>query len=160
MNLKKYLIAILFLSCAPLSQASYIANRDFLSVGQGARANAMGEAFVAVADDASAIFWNSAGMTQMRGDQLSVTYADRFDGLSREAQLHYGRRGRTGMWGFGYAGSFITDIPVTQSLTQADLNAIQNGTFAPATTNAKSVVDNGLMFSYSRPLSLDRKSVV
>ncbi len=34
----------------------------FLRIGVGARASAMGEAFVAVADDASATYWNPAGL--------------------------------------------------------------------------------------------------
>ncbi len=37
----------------------------FLKVPQGARATGMGSAFVAVADDASSIFWNVAGIAKM-----------------------------------------------------------------------------------------------
>ena len=134
------------------ASGAYIANRDFLSVAQGARANAMGEAYSAVADDATAIFWNSAGLTQLQQDEFDASYADRFDGLSKEAQMHYARRGRKGMWGFAYAGSYVTDVPVTQSLTQADLDAIQTGAFAATDHPTKSVLDHSLLFSYSRPI--------
>ena len=35
---------------------------EYNFLGAGARANGMGDAFVAVADDATAIFWNPAGL--------------------------------------------------------------------------------------------------
>jgi hypothetical protein len=39
---------------------------QFLKMGVGARACAMGEAFAAVADDASATYWNAAGLRQLK----------------------------------------------------------------------------------------------
>ena len=41
------------------------AGAQFLKIGVGARACAMGEAFVAVADDPTAIYWNPAGLRQL-----------------------------------------------------------------------------------------------
>jgi hypothetical protein len=41
------------------------AGAQFLKIGPGARAVGMGEAFVAVADDASAIWWNPAGVARI-----------------------------------------------------------------------------------------------
>lgn len=38
---------------------------QFLKMGVGARACAMGEAFTGVADDPSALFWNQAGLSQL-----------------------------------------------------------------------------------------------
>lgn len=37
----------------------------FLSIGQGARASAMGSAFVAVADDWTSLYWNPAGIASL-----------------------------------------------------------------------------------------------
>jgi hypothetical protein len=48
---------------------------QFLSQGGGARAMAMGEAFCAVADDASALFWNPAGLTRLNSPQLLATHS-------------------------------------------------------------------------------------
>ncbi|MDD8019311.1 MAG: PorV/PorQ family protein, partial [Bacteroidota bacterium] len=45
-------------------------------IGVGARATAMGETFVAVANDASALFWNPAGITQFAEDQVIVSHTD------------------------------------------------------------------------------------
>ena len=41
------------------------AGAQFLKIGTGARAVGMGEAFVAVADDASTIWWNPAGVARI-----------------------------------------------------------------------------------------------
>jgi len=41
--------------------------------GYGARAKGMGNAFTAVADDATAIAWNPAGLTNLYGTELSIT---------------------------------------------------------------------------------------
>ncbi len=39
----------------------------FLSIAQGARATAMGGAFVSISDDQSALFWNPAGLAKLQG---------------------------------------------------------------------------------------------
>ncbi len=36
---------------------------QFLKIGVGARAASLGESFVAIADDASSLYWNPAGIT-------------------------------------------------------------------------------------------------
>ncbi len=48
---------------------------SFLKIGAGAKAIALGGAFVAVADDASAGYWNPAGLAQISGPVMS--FADR-----------------------------------------------------------------------------------
>jgi hypothetical protein len=51
---------------------------QFLKIGVGARPAAMGGAFVAVADDANALFWNAAGIARIDADksQLSLNHAN------------------------------------------------------------------------------------
>ena len=49
-----------------------------LGIGIGARAEALGGAFVAIADDPSALYWNPAGITQVSSISLQVTKADWF----------------------------------------------------------------------------------
>jgi len=43
---------------------------DFLKIGIGAKAGGMGGAFVGLADDPSAVFWNPAGLSQLDCSQL------------------------------------------------------------------------------------------
>lgn len=45
-------------------------NGTDLGMGTGARAIGLGGAFVSIADDASAVFWNPAGLTQIKRGQL------------------------------------------------------------------------------------------
>ena len=49
---------------------------QFLKMGAGARAEGFGETFVAVANDASALYWNPAGMTQFADNQVMLGYTD------------------------------------------------------------------------------------
>ncbi len=53
----------------------------FLKIGVGGRACGMGEAFIAVADDATALYWNPAGIAQCRGVSLSAGYNLWFAGI-------------------------------------------------------------------------------
>ncbi len=46
----------------------------FLRLGNGARAGGMGEAFTAVADDATSIYWNPAGMAAVEEVELNLTH--------------------------------------------------------------------------------------
>jgi hypothetical protein len=46
---------------------------QYLKVAVGARAAAMGGAFVAVADDATALFWNCAGIARIEPDKSELT---------------------------------------------------------------------------------------
>ncbi len=78
---KRSLLAIgfLFLFSAPAFGAKYAG--EFLSLGVGARALGMGGAFVGVADDATACFWNPAGLSQLNRKQLSLMHAETFGSL-------------------------------------------------------------------------------
>ncbi len=51
---------------------------QFLKIGVGARGAGMGGAFVAMADDATAVFWNAAGIARIDADksQLSLNHAN------------------------------------------------------------------------------------
>jgi hypothetical protein len=53
----------------------------FMESGGGARAMALGGAFTAVADDASATFWNPAGLSTITAPQLLLMHEERFGGL-------------------------------------------------------------------------------
>ncbi len=56
---------------------------NFLKIGVGAKATAMGEAFTALADDGSSIYWNPAGLTQINDKQFFATYNTWFQSISQ-----------------------------------------------------------------------------
>lgn len=74
-------LLVYLMSCSIYAQ-SFVSNvskrgtsaAPFLSISQGARASAMGSAFVAVADDQSAIYWNPAGLAKLPGVGILVEH--------------------------------------------------------------------------------------
>ena len=55
-------------------QRAGIAAFQFLKIGAGARGTALGESFVAVANDASALYWNPAGLAQFTDNEFFVAH--------------------------------------------------------------------------------------
>ncbi len=47
---------------------------QFLKIGVGARAIGMGEAFISIANDAEALYWNPAGISQFRKNALIASH--------------------------------------------------------------------------------------
>ncbi|MBU4443884.1 UPF0164 family protein, partial [bacterium] len=47
---------------------------QFLKIPIGTRAMGMGSAFVSVANDATALYWNPAGIAEMTGGEFSVMH--------------------------------------------------------------------------------------
>jgi len=54
---------------------------EFLSLGVGARPMGMGGAYAAISDDASAIYWNPAGLVHVSQRQVMFMHAESFGGL-------------------------------------------------------------------------------
>ncbi len=92
---------------------------EFLKIGVGARALGMGGAFVSVADDASAIYWNPAGMMFLTRGQVLGMHAEQFGGeVSHDfmsAAYPLGGSGETGsgVVGFGWDRVAVDEIEVT-----------------------------------------------
>lgn len=79
MNRNTLLILTLLLLAGGSSQGADITKAGttaakFLAIGAGSRAVAMGGAFVATADDASAMYWNVAGLAQLQRPELLVNH--------------------------------------------------------------------------------------
>ena len=70
------------LGCAAVSMLAFAEEgshaAEFLSHGVGARALGMGSSFVSVADDATATYWNPAGLAQIQKRAFAVMYSDSF----------------------------------------------------------------------------------
>ena len=88
-------IIILFTLHFTLSTLHYVragagkTGAEFLLIAAGARPAAMGGAYVAVADDISAVYWNPAGLASLRGRGISATHAEWLSGIRYES-LGYG----------------------------------------------------------------------
>jgi hypothetical protein len=55
---------------------------QFLKLGAGARAAGMGDAYVGVSDDASAVYWNPAGLAGLTSKEVSFNQAFWFDNIT------------------------------------------------------------------------------
>jgi hypothetical protein len=67
-------IALLLLALPVLAFPQYKPLYNYYNYAFGAKALAMGNAFVAVADDLTATFWNPAGLAALRDPQLYLSY--------------------------------------------------------------------------------------
>jgi len=86
--MRKYLIFIsLLLLMVTVSQQAYAVSEAavlFLMISPGARAAGMGEAFVGVADDASAVYWNPAGLAYQYNREITFMHVNWLSGLTND----------------------------------------------------------------------------
>ena len=86
------LIALLCCSVLAVGQNSNLGSSGakFLSIPVGARAAAMGGAVIGTTDDASAVFWNPAGIARLTGTALHFSSLDLYGqfGMSAASVVH------------------------------------------------------------------------
>jgi hypothetical protein len=91
---------------------AFATHAAFEDVEVGARPLSMGRAFVAVADDPNAIYWNPAGLPEVRGFQLSGTRAWLFgvDGLHSDYVACKLPRWRAGDFGIAWTSTVLEGV--------------------------------------------------
>lgn len=125
------LLAVVIALTLPLPAAATRFAGAFMADGGGARAMGMGSAFVAVADDASAAFWNPAGLLNLSSREIVAMHSERFGDLVDRDYVSYVQPLRgVGAWSNGaFAFSVIhlavDDIPFTDHLA-AELDRLGN----------------------------------
>ncbi|MDD3642671.1 MAG: UPF0164 family protein, partial [Candidatus Krumholzibacteria bacterium] len=94
---------------------------EFMALGGGARAMGMGGTFIAVADDATATYWNPAGIADMSAFQtdpeaweLSLMHSERFGDLIdfNYAAAVFPLRAGHSAWGVSLMHMGIDDIRI------------------------------------------------
>lgn len=124
------------------SASSATTGFDFLKIGVGARPLALGEAYVALADDISGIYWNPAGLVQLSRQEIGFTYNKWFEDIG----YHF----------FGYA-HLLNDSAFALSFYYLGVENIEGNNQESNPTGEFSVYDLAFGFSYSRRLN-DRLS--
>ncbi|MFN0150804.1 MAG: PorV/PorQ family protein [bacterium] len=119
--------------------------------GVGARAQAMGNAFVSIANDASAGYWNPAGMILVKHRETSAMHAERFGSLVNYdafgyVQLVNGGTKKRSAFGFSVIRSGVDDIPFT---------SIDANTGEHIVTSIESWSEWAFLFSYARLIRPD-----
>jgi len=91
---------------------------SFLKLGVGAKATAMGEAYVTLADDATATYWNPAGLLSVQGSDLVGVHNAWILDLRQEfagVAVHTGRHG----FGVSFNALYTSEIDRRDETGQA-----------------------------------------
>ncbi len=124
------------------SQRVGITTAEFLKIGVGARANAMAESYAAVANDAYALFYNPAGISEFDKNEIAISHSTWFVGLQHDfigGVYHIDRQNTVGL-------SIISlqsdDMPVTTEFQPYGTGAyFKYGDIALAATYARKMTD-------------------
>lgn len=140
------IILVAFALAAAPAEAQRVAKygADFLAGGVGARALGMGGAYVALAGDVTAGYWNPAGLSETNYPEAAYMHAERFDGI---VQFDYGAVAfpltTRSTLGVSFFRSGIDDIPNT-------LEAWENGQPRAENVSFFSAADHAFFVSYAR----------
>ncbi|MFQ5651095.1 MAG: PorV/PorQ family protein [bacterium] len=113
----------------------------FLEIGVGSRATGMGGAFVAIANDATALYWNPAGITHLQSNEVVLVHTEWL------ADINFDFAGLVLPVGnFGTLGAMITVLS-TDDLPERTIDEPEG------TGNFFSVGDLAIGVTYSRKLT-------
>ncbi|NWF87827.1 MAG: PorV/PorQ family protein [Ignavibacteriaceae bacterium] len=86
--MKKFILAFVILLPSTILAGSFskvgTAAAQFLKIGVGARAMAMGGSFTAVANDVNAIYWNPAGIANLDRTSIGFTHSQWFADITHD----------------------------------------------------------------------------
>ena len=157
---KILLISILTLAVAGSLSAGRYAG-DFMMIGAGVRSLGMGGAFASLADDGSAMYWNPAGISQIRKSELSAMHAFLYSGLASYDHITYCQPLPSDVTiGLNVTRLTITDIPVfSESFligTNVDERVNNSAYHLPGVPDGQfSSTDDLYQFSFAKHLHYD-----
>lgn len=109
------LLIIAGISAGQVSAQVGITSVPFLQIEPDSRAAGMGNSGVAIADNASAVFWNPAGLAFQRGNQVSITHASWLPEFNADLFYDY-LVGKYYVEGIGTIGGHITFLNLGEQL--------------------------------------------
>ncbi|MDA0745754.1 MAG: PorV/PorQ family protein [bacterium] len=107
------LLLYLFLAPQAMAQDNGRYAGDPLLQGAGARSLGMGSAFVAISNDATAVYWNPAGLARLNRHELLVQHAEQFGGTVNHDVFAAAGPSSAGGFGGGLVRLGVDDIKLT-----------------------------------------------
>jgi hypothetical protein len=149
-------VSLLLLQTAVFSQFRKYSN-EFLNIGAGARALAMGGAQSSSVSDATSGYWNPAALSLVKNDATaSIMHADYFAGIAKYdyASVALPAKDNKRTLGFSLLRFAVDDIPNTLFLVEPDgsLNYNNISSFSSA--------DYAFLFSFGQLLRSDEKKTI
>jgi hypothetical protein len=114
---------------AALAQGPGSSGVLFLLIAPGARAAGMGESFVSIADDATATYWNPAGLAFQQGTEISLMHSNWLPQLASDLYFDYATI-RRDLGPIGTAGLSVTFINLGEQFITGELDPTVLGTFS------------------------------
>jgi len=128
--MKRILFLLLLLTAIPLSYVNAqvgITAVPFLQIEPDSRSTGMGNTGVAIADNASAIFWNPAGLAFQNQNQISLTHANWLPSFNADLFYDY-LVGTYYVEGIGTIGGHLTFLNLGEQ-TRTDETGLELGRF-------------------------------
>jgi hypothetical protein len=161
MKLSKCIILIFFIGQSALSQHIAKYAGEFLSIGVGGRALGLGGAYVALANDASAGYWNPAALMRIDHPEVMLMHDEQFGGMMNydfaAVAIPYSKDAtfglsvmRLGVDGIAYT---VAVDSLGRTITQKEFERDPNARIDPDQTTYFNAADWVLYFSYSKRLS-------
>jgi len=149
--IKRHILFIgLFLSVSKFyAQTAPKYSNDFLDIGVGAPALAMGNSVIASVNDVTSGYWNPAGLTGVKGTiEVSLMHDEYFAGIAKDDYFAASYRlDTTSILGLTIIRFGIDDIPNTIDLIDANGNVNYNN------ITSFSDAQYAFLFTYARSLS-------
>lgn len=121
------LFALLLLSATASFGQVGITSVPFLQIEPDSRAAGMGNTGVAIADNASAVFWNPAGLGFQKGHQVSITHSEWLPQFNADLFYDY-LVGKYHVDGIGTFGAHITYLNLGEQVRTTE-SGLEQGRF-------------------------------
>jgi hypothetical protein len=131
-------------------------SNEFLMLGVGARAAGMGNSVLASVDDATAAYWNPAGLTQIDYNlQVALMHNEQFAGIVKHdygtVAFKLGTEKKSAL-ALSFIRVGVDNIPNT-------LNLFNNGQIDYSRIQNFSAIDYAFLASYARPTQIENLTV-
>jgi len=126
--------------CFPVDKAGTSAAK-FLSIGKGGKAVGMGGAFTAIANDASAMYWNPAGVARFSGNEFYVDHSNWLVDINHNYLGMVMPLSNSFSWGINIISLSMPEMKVRRYGEENTGETFRAGSYAIGTTWAANLTD-------------------